>query len=74
MSGVPLVLPKVGCAEEYFGRHAEYVSAGDMHEIKSKTLAALARERSPELASLVREQYSWRAAAQATREAYAEVI
>jgi len=74
MSGVPLVLPKVGCAEEYFGRHAEYVSAGDLHEIRSKTLAALARDRSPELASLVREQYSWRAAAQATRVAYAEVV
>ena len=74
MSGVPLVLPAGGSAAEYFGERAEYVSPIDLQEIREKVLAALARPRDPELAQHVRQNYSWRAAARATREAYARLL
>ena len=74
MSGVPLVLPRGGCAREYFGELASYVSPGDLPGIRQAVLAALARGRSPQLAALVRKNYSWTAAATATREAYEKVL
>jgi glycosyltransferase involved in cell wall biosynthesis len=74
MSGVPLVLPRGGSAEEYLGDRAEYVSPGDLRDIREKVLRALARPRDPELAQHVRQHYSWRAAARATREAYARLL
>ncbi|MEX0713026.1 MAG: glycosyltransferase family 4 protein [Pirellulales bacterium] len=70
MSGVPLVLPAGGCAREYFGRHAGYVTPDDLPAIRRETLAALRRGRSDALAELVRQNYSWTAAALATRAAY----
>ncbi|MEX2560794.1 MAG: glycosyltransferase, partial [Pirellulales bacterium] len=70
MSGVPLVLPTGGCAREYFGRHASYVTPSDLPAIRRETLAALRRGRSDALAELVRQNYSWTAAALATRAAY----
>jgi glycosyltransferase involved in cell wall biosynthesis len=70
MSGVPLVLPREGCASEYFGALARYVSPDDPASIRQAVLAALAEDRSRELAELVRGRYTWRAAAGATKEAY----
>jgi len=74
MSGLPLVLPSGGCAREYFGDQANYVSPIDLAGIRRATLAALARGRSPQLAAWVRQNYSWRAAAAATREAYEKIL
>ncbi|HVW38664.1 MAG TPA: glycosyltransferase family 4 protein [Pirellulales bacterium] len=74
MSGVPLVLPRGGCAHEYFGELAEYVSPGDLAEIREATLAALGRGRNLQLGALVRKNFSWQAAAEATREAYEKVV
>lgn len=74
MSGLPLVLPQGGCAQEYFGDQASYVSPADLTGIREATLAALARGRSPQLAAWVRQNFSWRAAAVATREAYEKVL
>ena len=74
MSGVPLVLPEGGCAREYFGRLAEYVRPHDLPCIRRAVLAALARGRSRTLARLVRTNFSWNAAAMATREAYEKVL
>jgi glycosyltransferase involved in cell wall biosynthesis len=74
MSGVPLVLPEAGSAREYFGPLAEYVRPDQPTELRTKVLAALGRQRSPELAAKVRENYSWVAAARATREAYATLL
>jgi glycosyltransferase involved in cell wall biosynthesis len=70
MSGTPLVLPSGGCAREYFGELAEYVSPGDLSGIRRAVLDALAAGRSQQLASLIREHFTWRTAAWATREAY----
>ena len=70
MSGTPLVLPRGGCAREYFGDLASYVSPGDEQGIRRAVLDALAAGRSPQLASLVREHFTWRTAAWVTREAY----
>ncbi len=74
MSGVPLVLPRQGCAAEYFGDLAEYVSPENLREIREKVLRALTQPRNPELAQHVRKHYSWRAAARATRDAYARLL
>jgi glycosyltransferase involved in cell wall biosynthesis len=74
MQGVPLVLPARGCAREYFGSWANYVEPGDLCGIRRAVLAAVDRPRSPELAQLVRTQYTWQAAASATREAYEKVV
>jgi glycosyltransferase involved in cell wall biosynthesis len=74
MSGVPLVLPKAGSAREYFGEMADYVAADDSAAIRRATLAALGRGRSVSLAEHVRRRYSWRAVAEATRNAYEKVV
>ena len=73
MSGVPLVLPNVGAAPEYFGNLAEYVAPNNPREIRAAVLRSLQRGRSPALARCVRREFSWRAAADATREAYAKL-
>jgi len=70
MSGVPLVLPRGGCAREYFGEHADYVAPNDLAGLRRAIDAARNKSRSRELAELVRRNYSWRSAAVATREAY----
>jgi glycosyltransferase involved in cell wall biosynthesis len=74
MSGTPLVLPRAGCAEEYFGPLAFYVDPRDAVGIRQSVRAALARGRNSALAEHVRQNFSWRAAAEITREAYAKIL
>lgn len=74
MSGVPLVLPRDGSAREYFGDLATYVSPDDPRQIRQAVLAALGEGRSPRLAALARDHFTWRAAALATRGAYEELL
>jgi glycosyltransferase involved in cell wall biosynthesis len=74
LSGAPLVLPQQGSASEYFGPLAAYVSPSDLPGIRRAVLAALRRGRSPALAKLVRDNFSWPNAAQITREAYERVV
>lgn len=74
MSGTPLVLPRGGCAREYFGPLARYVAPDDPVAIRKAVLAALAEGRNPALADLVQRNYSWAAAAAATRGAYAKAL
>jgi len=74
MSGAPLVLPREGCAPEYFGELARYVSPDDPAGIREAVLAALAQGRNAALAELVRQKYTWRAAAQGTKEAYRKYL
>lgn len=74
MSGVPLVLPSGGCAAEYFGELAQYVHPHDLRGIRAAVLAALQQGRNPDLARLVQTRYTWRQAAQVTREAYAQLL
>lgn len=74
MSGTPLVLPEGGCAREYFGPLAAYVRPHDLPGIRRAVLTALKRDRDETLAELVRNNFSWNVAAQATREAYERVL
>jgi glycosyltransferase involved in cell wall biosynthesis len=74
MSGTPLVLPRGGCAREYFGEHAAYVAPNDLSSMRRAVHAALAKGRSRQLAELVRRNFSWRSAALATREAYETIF
>jgi len=74
MSGTPLVLPRGGCAREYFGEQAAYVRPGDLPGIRRAVLAAVAAGRSLPLARHVRTYFSWTAAAKITREAYERVL
>lgn len=74
MSGVPLVLPQGGCTAEYFGDLARYVAPEDLCGIRAAVFAALEQGRNSDLARLVQTRYTWRHAAQATRDAYAQVF
>ncbi len=73
MTGTPLVLPRGGSAEEYFGRDANYVTPDDPAGIRRAVLDALQRPRSEWIANRVRENFTWEAAAAATLEAYRRV-
>jgi len=73
-SGVPLVLPRGGCAAEYFGDLAEYVRPHDGAGIRRAVLAALRRRRDPRLAEHVLANFTWDAAARATCQAYDKVL
>jgi glycosyltransferase involved in cell wall biosynthesis len=73
MSGTPLVLTCRGCASEYFGELAAYVEPGDRAAIRRAVIAALSRGRDQRLAALVRQNFTWAAAAEATIEAYVKV-
>jgi glycosyltransferase involved in cell wall biosynthesis len=69
-TGTPLVLPRGGCADEYFGPHAEYVAPRDLQRIRSAVLAASQRDRSADLARLVAAAFNWKRVAEATKAAY----
>lgn len=70
LTGTPLVLPVGGSAREYFGPHARYVMPHRLSEIRASVVAAAAEPRSGSLAALVRDQFTWRHVAEATRAAY----
>lgn len=74
MSGTPLVLPRGGCAEEYFGEFALYVEPNDLPGIRRAVLTAWERGRSRRLADHVQKNFSWEAVAMFTREAYEKVL
>jgi len=74
MSGTPLVLPQRGAAREYFGHLAQYVRPDDLPGIRRAVGLALSGGRSPALAEHVQRNFSWKAAAQATCEAYARIV
>jgi len=70
MSGSSLVLPKGGCAVEYFGQQAMYVKPDDFQGIRRAVESALARGRSRRLANHVQTYFSWKAAAEITVSGY----
>ena len=73
MTGTPLVLPREGSADEYFGSDAVYVACDDLPGIRCAVLQALQRPRDPAIARRIRDHFTWTAAAQATLEAYRRV-
>lgn len=74
MSGTPLVLTERGATVEYFGTLAQYVAPRDRAAMRRCVLGALAQPRNPVLANLSLQRYTWDAAVQATREAYASIL
>ncbi len=73
LTGAPLVLTNRGCAQEYFGGWARYVSPDDAAGIREQVLAAHAEPRSSGRAAYISRHFSWRAAALATAHAYARL-
>jgi glycosyltransferase involved in cell wall biosynthesis len=74
LTGTPLVLTADGACQEYFGQDARYVSPGDPSAIRAAVLAAMNSPRSAQLAELVQQQFTGRAVAQATKEAYETLL
>lgn len=74
LTGTPLVLTRHGCAAEYFGELARYVDPADGAVVRQAILAALNSPRSGALAMHVREHFTWRAAAEATLNAYETIL
>jgi len=74
MSGVPLVLPVGGAAQEYFGDLANYVAPTDYTAIRRAVLGAMLRGRNMALAEHVRGGFTWQTAAMATAAGYERVL
>lgn len=74
MTGTPLVLPAPGCAREYFGDRANYVAPTDRPGIRRAVQAALRRGRSPALADMVAETFSWDTAGRVTLAGYQKLL
>lgn len=74
MLGKPLVLTNRGATREYFGKLANYVAPNDRAGIRRAVERALVAGTNPLLADWARQRYTWHAAAQATREAYATIL
>jgi glycosyltransferase involved in cell wall biosynthesis len=70
LTGTPLVLPIGGCGREYFGDRAEYVAPDNLAAIRQAVLHSCDQPRSPELAAILRETFTWSEVARATAEAY----
>ena len=73
MTGTPLVLPRSGSAEEYFGREAAYVAPNDLAGIRHAVSQALESPRSKTSAERVQACFTWETTAEATQEAYRRV-
>lgn len=74
MTGTPLVLTRRGCAEEYFGPHARYVSPGSHREIRRAVLNALRSPRDSALAERTGQCFTWQQTALATQAAYEKIL
>jgi len=70
LQGLPLVLPRNGSAREYFGPLATYVDPRDSVELRSSVLRAFSQSRSPQLAQLVQQNFTWQRIAELTQAAY----
>ena len=82
-SGTPVVITNQGAAQEYFEDKAEYVDPGDLNSIRGGILAALEKRSEKgttegngisSLQSRIKENFTWEKAAQATLEAYEQVL
>ncbi|MCR4402372.1 MAG: glycosyltransferase [Firmicutes bacterium] len=74
MAGCNVVSTDRGTAREYFGDLAWYCDPSDLDSIRTAILAAYGAPRRPELAALVKQNFTWERAAQATVKAYKEVL
>lgn len=74
LTGLPLVLTNRGCAREYFGKLARYVSPTRPGEIRAAVEAASNERRNPALARHVRDNFTWAATAEATLAAYEAML
>ncbi|MBX7167143.1 MAG: glycosyltransferase family 4 protein [Pirellulales bacterium] len=74
LTGTPLVITERGCAREYFGTRAHYVQPDDPAAIRRAVECAVAAARCPELSEHVRQSYTWRAVAQATKAVYEAIL
>jgi len=73
LSGAPLVLTTGGATREYFREHAVYVDPDDHAGMRRAIERAVRQPRNLALASHVRKNFTWQAAARATRRAYERV-
>lgn len=70
LCGCAIVATEGGCTREYLQDEAYYCRPDDTDSIRRAVLAALEGGARPALARRVAEQYTWRAAAEKTLEAY----
>lgn len=72
--GCGLVLPDCPPVREYFGDDAIYFQRPDAESVRNAIEQAWEQAASPTLAQRVLRQYNWKRAAQATLEAYRQVV
>jgi len=72
--GTPICITSVGCTEEYFAEHAEYVNPESTESIREGLLAVMERARSAALQNHVRTHYTWDSAAQQLEDIYRRFV
>ncbi len=72
--GVPLVITKEGCTEEYFGSSAFYVNPKDVTDISEKLSLAINRTEGDDMLKERARQFTWDRVAEELENAYIKAI
>ncbi len=72
--GCNLVLGRRGDVEEYFDEMVEYCEPNDLQSIKAAVEKAWNKDVSPSLQSRIFNNFTWKAAAKVTQEAYQTIL
>lgn len=72
--GLPIVVTRGGCTEEYFGPEAQYCEPGDPDSIREAIERVLAGDPLEKLAAQIREKFTWKEAGERTMEAYRTIL
>ncbi|HTY10529.1 MAG TPA: glycosyltransferase [Bacteroidota bacterium] len=74
LAGAKIVITPVGGTREYFGTMAQYVDPYSVESIRAGILAALNRNRSPELKHHIKQEYLWNKVAEKTLALYKKIL
>jgi glycosyltransferase involved in cell wall biosynthesis len=73
-AGTRLALTQVGCTKEYFGNYAVYCDPENIESIRSTVMAAFAKMQPTSLPHYIRENYTWRRAAEQLIRVYQNIL
>jgi len=73
-AGTRIVITDRGCTKEYFNDFASYVNPNDTQAIRKSIEDAFRQEKNPELARLIKKEYTWEKVAKELIEGYKKII
>lgn len=74
LAGAKVVITKEGGTRDYFKSFAEYVDPSSVGAIRRGIITALAKEKSTELATMIRKEFLWERVAEETKRSYEAVL